>query len=443
VLRIRQDSYYRIELQHETEEDKERIVQFTSVLAHVLQYEKTPCPFSRGFEVVVPERPRSPPRKILRRQPSLKAKKWLFDKTWVPETASRPSTPVFDGSDCGTTSSYDDDDRSSIRTDSSEIVPESSETVLRTLLPKLVRRPSIAERASMFQGLRSVTAPANTERTVSVASMARIPEQPKEEERNQDPQKPVLERHVSEAASLASSADSFYSLETATPRSPSPQFLDADAEPANPWVESTPKQPESRGRSIHRRQISEVTVRTSSADVDGPVTPTILFHPTLTASVRTQPSSAPSTPPLIDDSDDESLEMPGLDAVTPPDAIRLRRLTGASQRRAFSPMPPSKNLFIPARVNPGRQFTNALVRKTYELVLGPPAHLVSIMLRIAATISNGFGFGTYGIRRTEKIPCSWDSDDEPIFPEEDDFGIPLDNIRSPAHRRQTFSGELD
>jgi hypothetical protein len=65
------------------------------------------------------------------------------------------------------------------------------------------------------------------------------------------------------------------------------------------------------------------------------------------------------------------------------------------------------------------------------------------MLRIATSISNGFGFNTYRVRRAEKIPCAWESDDEADWAEEDDFGIPLNNIGTPAMRRQTFSGELD
>jgi hypothetical protein len=121
----------------------------------------------------------------------------------------------------------------------------------------------------------------------------------------------------------------------------------------------------------------------------------------------------------------------------------MKRLTGASQRRAFSPMPQPKNLFVPPKQNISRQFTNALVRKTYELVLGPPAHLVSIMLRIAASISDGFSFSTYRVRRAEKIPCSWESDEDAEWPDEDDFGIPLNNMGERAHRRSTFSGELD
>jgi hypothetical protein len=450
VLRVRQDSYYRIELPYEHEEDKEKIAQFKSVLAQVMQYEKTQCPFPRSFEVEELERPKSPPRKTIKRKPSGTAKKWVMDKTWVPEPhGARPSTSGTDVSDSSTVPSLEEDDRSSICTDSSEVVPDSAEIAFTRTLPKPVAtkvlspRPSIAERASIFQGLRSVTAPVRTQRTGSVSAMERISEASPVKQRS-EMEKPVLERQISDALSLASSADSFYSLDTSTPRSPSPKFLDHEADLMNPWADTfATQQGAQRGRSTHRRQISEVTLRapsTERTDPSAPVTPTAPYY-SKTPMFDVRPSSAPSTPPLMSDSDGDSVGRTSLDIPTPPDAIRLRKLTGASQKRAFSPMPPAQNLFCPPKHNPGRDFTNALVRKTCEIVLGPPAHLVSVMLRIATSISHGFSFGTYRVR-AEKIPCSWESDDEADWAE-DDFGIPLNNIREPAVRRQTFSGEVD
>jgi hypothetical protein len=432
VLRVRQDSYYRIELPSSTDEDKASIAHFASVLAQVLQYEKTPCPFSRGSEVeTAPERPRTPPRKHLQRQPAPRAKKWTFDKTWVPHS----------------TASGLEDNRSSVSTDSSDAVREAAPTNSNDATPKPARRLSIADRVNMFQGTRSATAPVVTNSIATAHSISRIPDAiPESPRADNETHKPVLERQVSEADSIASSADSFYSVETTQYRSPSPRFLDAEPDLSNPWGDmSLPKGDDTRGRSIHRRKISEITVRPPSTESDNsaPVTPTFTFHRYAAPKKDARPSSAPCTPPLVNDSsDDDSLEMPGLDVTTPPEAIRMTRLTGASQRRAFSPMPQPKNLFIPTKPNVGRQLTTALVRKTCELVLGPPAHLVSMMLRIAASISN-FGFSTYRFRREEKIPCSWESDEEAEWPEEDDFGIPLGNMADSAQRRRAFLGEID
>ncbi|KAH7409949.1 inheritance of peroxisomes protein 1-domain-containing protein [Phaeosphaeria sp. MPI-PUGE-AT-0046c] len=459
VLRIRQDSYYRIELPYDTEEDKRQIAHFTSVLSQVLQYERTQSPFTRSTAVDAPERPNTPPRKHMKVVPTQKVKKWTFDKTWVPQNGQRPSSSGFDGSDAGTVSSREEDDRSSVCTDSSEMMPDSHEASIRAASsmpppmtrpykPSSTRRLSISERVSMLQGARSVTAPVVTERNVSAMSMERIPESPRVDEKQVEAQKPILERHVSEADSLASSADSFYSVQTTPFASPSPPYLDAEPDLRNPWADVLAKQKETRetrGRSTHRRHMSEATVRAPSGGViedTAPITPTDPIHGAITPIDDTRPSSAPSTPPLVSDSDDDSLELPGLDIATPPDAIRMKRLTGASQRRAFSPMPPSKNLFIPSKPTVSRQFTSALVRKTCELVLGPPSHLVSLMLRIAASISN-FGFSAYRVRREEKIPCSWESDDEAEWPDEDDFGIPLSNVGDPTQRRRPFLGDLD
>ena len=153
-------------------------------------------------------------------------------------------------------------------------------------------------------------------------------------------------------------------------------------------------------------------------------------------------SSAPSTPPLVSDTEEDSPPM--LDVPTPPEYIRMRRLTGASQRRAFSPMPHPQNLFFPAvSSGPRQQLTNALIRKTYELVLGPPHHLVTLMLRIAAKIRNGaFGFTTYRVpQHGEKVPCSWDSSDDEWS--EDDFGIPLKNLESSTLRKRNCSPGVD
>ncbi|EMD66646.1 hypothetical protein COCSADRAFT_179886 [Bipolaris sorokiniana ND90Pr] len=457
VLRVRQDSYYRIELPYETEEDKAKITHFQSVLAQVMQYERTQCPFRRdaGFEEL--QRPKSPPRKTIKRKPSGQAKKWILDKTWVPEQyGSRPSTAGTERSEASTASSNDEDDRRSICTDNSEAVPEAPEIPFVRILPESPtllpsskpspRRLSVAERASIFQGIRSVTAPIKTQRTGSVSAMQSIIESPTGQP-SWDAEKPVLERQVSDAGSLVSSTDSFYSLETVTPRSPSPKFMDAETVDMNPWAASfsAQQQDEPRGRSTHRRHISEATVRALSierTDASAPVTPTVPYYATTIVSTNMRPSSAPSTPPLVSDSDSDSLGRASLDIATPPEAIRMKRLTGASQRRAFSPMPPTQNLFYPPKHSPGKEFTNALVRKTYEIVLGPPAHLVSMMLRIATTISNGIGLSAYRARRAEKIPCSWESDDEADW-DEDDFGIPLNNIRDANLRRRTFSGDVD
>ena len=134
VLRVRQDSYYRIELPCATADDREKLGRFKTVLAQVLQFEKTRSPFSREEQTQLPERPKTPPRRRLQKPPE-KAKKWLFDKKWRPDDGSRPSTPAPETSDSGTTSSCEEDDRSSINTDKSEAVPGSPDALPGIALP--------------------------------------------------------------------------------------------------------------------------------------------------------------------------------------------------------------------------------------------------------------------------------------------------------------------
>ncbi|KAI1826580.1 inheritance of peroxisomes protein 1-domain-containing protein [Xylaria intraflava] len=86
-------------------------------------------------------------------------------------------------------------------------------------------------------------------------------------------------------------------------------------------------------------------------------------------------------------------------------------------RRAGSPLPPAANLFSPpprqisqGRLAVVRRLPAAFVHKTVEILLSPPGHLVSLMLKVAARIAAGewrglvFGFGEAG----EQIPVQWD-----------------------------------
>ena len=184
ALRIRPDSYYRIELPYETDEDREQARQFKAVLNHVLQFEKTPCPFARSFQVPLPDRPKTPPRTRPKRPPE-KAKKWLFDKTWMPEDGTRPSAAI------------------------SLLEPTRKIQSLRSVTTPLVPRPA-SPTPTPSQQTRLDTPPAPSPLDGEAVTKA--------------PMEPL---------SLVSSAESF---ETARQSSPSPQYLDAEAELINPWA---------------------------------------------------------------------------------------------------------------------------------------------------------------------------------------------------------------
>jgi hypothetical protein len=137
----------------------------------------------------------------------------------------------------------------------------------------------------------------------------------------------------------------------------------------------------------------------------------------------------PATPTLISDvssnSDGLSIGTTG----SPPTTIRLRHArfpadpfddeaAADDARRKLSILSPT----IPAGgFNP---LGAALIQKTYSLLMGPPAHLIALMLQIAARIVHRLPQGA-----TMHIPGAWEGGDGFFDDEgeedEDDFGFPL------------------
>ncbi|KAB5533580.1 inheritance of peroxisomes protein 1-domain-containing protein [Coniochaeta sp. 2T2.1] len=83
VLQIRRPQYWRIEVPAGSQDEIRRALELRDVLGQVLQFEKTECPFIRGFTVELPERPQTPVKK----------------RPWTPisrrsSTTVLPPTPV-------------------------------------------------------------------------------------------------------------------------------------------------------------------------------------------------------------------------------------------------------------------------------------------------------------------------------------------------------------
>lgn len=125
----------------------------------------------------------------------------------------------------------------------------------------------------------------------------------------------------------------------------------------------------------------------------------------------------------------------------PPAVMRRRTVTShrpmtssiSVGHRAFQPLPPPANFFNPtpsverrplSKLDVVKQIPMAIISKTCEMLLGPPSHLIALMLKVAAKILAGewrglvFGYDEEG----EQIPVQWDysegdfsdwSDDEP------------------------------
>ncbi|KAF2858852.1 hypothetical protein K470DRAFT_265772 [Piedraia hortae CBS 480.64] len=114
ALKVLPNTFYRVELPGETEEDLERVEELKKTWDAVLSYEKTACPFARTFTVDVPEEDEVPFKRG-RRVSHGPAKRWKLDRefSWtredgepyygeMPVTPSRrsvtvPNTPALWG----------------------------------------------------------------------------------------------------------------------------------------------------------------------------------------------------------------------------------------------------------------------------------------------------------------------------------------------------------
>jgi hypothetical protein len=63
VLRIKKFEYYRIELPTISDDDRAKVEELKVLLKKILRFERTPCPFKRGFHVDLPESDITPRRK--------------------------------------------------------------------------------------------------------------------------------------------------------------------------------------------------------------------------------------------------------------------------------------------------------------------------------------------------------------------------------------------
>lgn len=409
MLRIRQDSYYRIELPPEGVDNQQKIEEFKAVLGKVLQYEKTACPFKAGYQVDLSSPPYTPVR-TRRGNPPERAKRWKLERIWVSEDAQHHTQGDVAEARSSSSSSDDEDRRDGeVRNTMEEKLPLQRSPSMQTDVQGLKPIP----RPLDFSSTRSVTAPPQllTRQPTSLTATTLPSMEP-----------------VAQYASSASSTDSFYSFNDYASASP-PSSPDTDS--PSPTASSYALQTENlMSKPRHKRDISDVTITIDMQIANSLESPSIL-------SEDARSPSPPPTPTLISDSDDAS-DPPWSDALTPPENFRLHRLPPGSCRRTLSPLPHPANLFTPPTKTSKRQLSTALIQKTYALLLGPPAHLVALMIRIAARIANGTsGVYPYDVNAKErKIPCTWESSgDEEDEWDEDDCGIPLGDIQSDSSSR--------
>jgi len=111
-----------------------------------------------------------------------------------------------------------------------------------------------------------------------------------------------------------------------------------------------------------------------------------------------------STPSLSSDSEGHSWA----DVKTPPETIRVKKNRKAPDARAVHHATSTSLLRKTSRESQ-KAIADGLVSKTYGVFLGPPANLVSMMLKIAARITNGaFSFTVRSpMDSPRRVPGSW------------------------------------
>lgn len=431
VLRIRPNAYYRIELPRASSEDKKKVDDFKNVLTKVLQYEVTPCPFKRGFNIDLPQPPKTPVQKRpWRPKPRLdtmseKVPAVLedFGEFLITDTFTRspdagkgdlvePGIETHRGtktgfrfaqSDVSSTGSTGNEGGSEATDDTGFTHEDLRENAYEE--PDDFKTPT---RPKDLRTGRAFTAPPYLTLRTSPPS-------------NKEAKSLALPKLKRESSSLSSSVDSFHSFHSPiSPLAPSPPF---PTSPREDYVSID--MPLIRN---HRRDVSEITVTASSPELwdmsDAKSGDESAYH---------SPPDLPGTPPLVSDAasqDDDHWPEP----TTPSPHTKLRRHGIRRRRRNQSPLPSSSNLYSPYSPRShmsGHHMTTAILQKTCSLLLGPPIQLVALMMRIAAKIARGasygasFGFGDGG----QKIPCSWDfsdvSDETDENWEEDDYGVAL------------------
>lgn len=426
-------------------------------MERILQYEKTPCPFKRGFTVDLPEPPETPIRK----------------RPWRPKGPTHSSTDEADGvgemdniteeSDTAEAAGEENVNRqqasedldvvpelksrdSTYQTFSSTTLMESEETTevdgkthVETAVDVIHQR--VAQEEEVLRELDSLRTPTRPKtlragRTVTAPPHLSLRTPPPPSTSGNGTAAPSIVNPNRNTSTFSSSVESFHSFHSPiTPLPPSP-----------PSPNSSASSPDTGAAGLynakirhHKRDVSEVTVTENSGEpwdhIETSATEENEYHslpdfPQLASSLQE------NSPPNLSQTSSSCAES------TEPPRVRVRN-TRKFRIRTPSPLPSSTNLYSPyspqARFS-SHNLTTAILQRTCSLLLGPPVQLVALMLRIAAKITQGVFHGTaFGMNDTgQRIPCSWDfsdgsgddeqgatEDDETEDEEEDDYGISL------------------
>ncbi|KAK8206922.1 hypothetical protein M8818_004757 [Zalaria obscura] len=414
----------------------------------------------RSFTVDLPETPTSPRRRSLR--PAGPAKKWTFNRRWKPEGEEEEEVG-------------NDDDARSRRSSSADVSdldasPAASARPLAVQKPRNQAQGVLDDAVSQEHGkfvrpgklssLRSVTAPPQLTLQPSPPSKSQptyglgidgtldkaIAQSTTPNTKLEAPRTPELpptpvsieytrpDPFVSEAGAERSNDHGHITSDAVGQRE------DTEEDERRESASESDSYTESLSSLLPDKLVleSEATVnepgeedaisQTPSDPVESTTSDTTSESSTEFHEAPAKPTTFTFSPTLTDDSEDVFYSQPS----TSPETLRRRRAHGTRSQRSSSPSGTSAasmaSLYRISSTDSQRALTGAIMRKTCSIFLDPPAHLVALMLRIAATIANGaFAFTVHtpeGMHR--RVPGSWDlSDDEDDW-DIDDYGYPLD-----------------
>lgn len=442
AMRVLPNTYYRIELPGTTQEDLDHVEQLKKTLATVLYYERTACPFDRGFGHDLPEMPSRGSRRSSREfiEP---AKRWRLDKIWRPEGAELEVPELLHPDRSYYTS---DTDRSEAEeTGKSEAEESGNEQPARPVSRDKPTQLSGPFPSKRMAAMRSVTAPPQLSLESSPPSKIRVrkmaglfnqaardttltpprptlvPKLPPTPESISDGQESVPEssdEHTPKGSledeSVETEQNSNDENDAALTTEPLiiVEHHDDDAEPDTPVAtqptafqherfqleaEKEAASQDQADAETAQEQEGKNTPTTSTTEQtslpnldqgqDQPPTDLDATSPSTSTTETTSAIFSASSPALSTTSHSTTTSWSTLPVLTPSEATDLLR-----QRHQPSPSSSPPPASTPSPQTQQQHLTKQpttpalLVRKTCALFLGPPANLVATMLRIAARL---------------------------------------------------------
>ena len=434
------DECYRIELPHSDKTEEDQVEKFKQVLPTILRYETTACPFKRGFQVDLPELPKEP----------------VVVRPWKPRQASQPTTsqtfiePQFMEESPGRWASRrnmkENDPAEQAMVESPSGGTSGVKGIHRILDPPaendkaVVEQPSASPLTLASDPIINKAPEENIfkqhdkARRLEMARTASAPTQI----RIGSPSESVTADIISSTANSAvpktnESSEQFRSFHSPiSPLPPSPPYSDPPSPSPSTYRDTGLIVNRSR---MHKRDPSELTVTADS----------VMFEPQLRTDSMVDVNNGSNekdtpqeghqahTETLIDPSSSPSAGVPWPESPTPSPRTEIRQRQMARQR-SRSPMPlvhvqaspsssSSTSVYSPttARLSAttGRHLTTAILQKTCSILLGPPVHLVALMMDLARKIARGtysgltfgYGFAETPRKKGERrmIPGGWDS----------------------------------